>query len=94
MGCEEFALLHVFQCTRNLSFKAKSCDRPFDHRKWSPSDVMGDRVTVKHRLLFVTLIVSALLEARGLPSHLFGALGPRMHQLLHRSMGTGTSKYI
>ena len=32
---------------------------------------------------------SALLEARGLPSHLFGALGPRMHQLLHRSMSGG-----
>ena len=27
--------------------------------------------------MIVTLIVSALLEARGLPSHLFGALGPR-----------------
>ena len=35
----------------------------------------------------------ALLEARGLPSHLFGALGPRMHQLLHRSMSGGTSKF-
>ncbi|XP_035207810.1 E3 ubiquitin-protein ligase TRIP12-like isoform X3 [Stegodyphus dumicola] len=30
----------------------------------------------------------ALLEARGLPPHLFGALGPRMQHLLHRSMGT------
>ena len=36
----------------------------------------------------------ALLEARGLPTHLFGALGPRMHQLLHRSMTGGTSEYI
>ncbi|XP_064639626.1 E3 ubiquitin-protein ligase TRIP12-like isoform X2 [Lineus longissimus] len=35
--------------------------------------------------------LQALLEARGLPSHLFGALGPRMHQLLHRSM-SGVSK--
>ena len=33
---------------------------------------------------------SALLEARGLPSHLFGALGPRMHQLLHRTMTGGS----
>ncbi|XP_074658456.1 E3 ubiquitin-protein ligase TRIP12-like [Tubulanus polymorphus] len=33
--------------------------------------------------------LQALLEARGLPSHLFGALGPRMHQLLHRSMSGG-----
>ena len=36
---------------------------------------------------------SALLEARGLPTHLFGALGPRMHQLLHRSMSSGQSEY-
>ena len=35
----------------------------------------------------------ALLEARGLPPHLFGSLGPRMHQLLHRSMSGGVSKY-
>ncbi|KAK3801055.1 hypothetical protein RRG08_013451 [Elysia crispata] len=34
--------------------------------------------------------LQALLEARGLPSHLFGALGPRMHQLLHRTMSGGT----
>ncbi|KAL5005223.1 hypothetical protein ScPMuIL_018679, partial [Solemya velum] len=34
--------------------------------------------------------LQALLEARGLPSQLFGALGPRMHQLLHRTMGSGT----
>ncbi|GIY28323.1 e3 ubiquitin-protein ligase TRIP12 [Caerostris extrusa] len=33
----------------------------------------------------------ALLEARGLPPHLFGALGPRMQHLLHRSMGTTAS---
>ncbi|XP_021365731.1 E3 ubiquitin-protein ligase TRIP12-like isoform X1 [Mizuhopecten yessoensis] len=33
--------------------------------------------------------LQALLEARGLPSQLFGALGPRMHQLLHRTMGGG-----
>ncbi|XP_063707784.1 E3 ubiquitin-protein ligase TRIP12-like, partial [Culicoides brevitarsis] len=37
--------------------------------------------------------LQALLEARGLPPHLFGALGPRMHHLLHRSMGaSSTSK--
>ena len=35
--------------------------------------------------------LQALLEARGLPSQLFGALGPRMHQLLHRTMGSGGS---
>lgn len=34
--------------------------------------------------------LQALLEARGLPSQLFGALGPRMHQLLHRTMGGGS----
>ncbi|XP_013418116.1 E3 ubiquitin-protein ligase TRIP12 isoform X2 [Lingula anatina] len=34
--------------------------------------------------------LQALLEARGLPPHLFGALGSRMHQLLHRSMSGGT----
>lgn len=39
-------------------------------------------------------VLSALLEARGLPSHLFGALGPRMHQILHRSMSGGTSKAL
>lgn len=37
--------------------------------------------------------LQALLEARGLPPHLFGALGPRMHHLLHRTMGaSSTSK--
>ncbi|KAK3585606.1 hypothetical protein CHS0354_004511 [Potamilus streckersoni] len=35
--------------------------------------------------------LQALLEARGLPSQLFGALGPRMHQLLHRTMGGSSS---
>jgi len=41
----------------------------------------------------ITLIIllAALLEARGLPSQLFGALGPRMHQLLHRTMGSNSS---
>lgn len=33
----------------------------------------------------------ALLEARGLPPHLFSALGPRMHHLLHRTMGASSS---
>jgi E3 ubiquitin-protein ligase TRIP12 len=32
-----------------------------------------------------------LLEARGLPPQLFSALGPRMHHLLHRTMGTNSS---
>ncbi|XP_046854007.1 E3 ubiquitin-protein ligase TRIP12-like isoform X2 [Xenia sp. Carnegie-2017] len=35
--------------------------------------------------------LQALLEARGLPPHLFGSLGPRMHQLLHRSMSGGVN---
>lgn len=35
--------------------------------------------------------LQALLEARGLPPHLFGALGPRMHHLLHRTMGASSS---
>jgi len=35
----------------------------------------------------------ALLEARGLPSHLFGALGPRMHQLLLRSSMSGSGVF-
>ncbi|XP_025078831.1 E3 ubiquitin-protein ligase TRIP12-like isoform X3 [Pomacea canaliculata] len=38
--------------------------------------------------------LQALLEARGLPSHLFGALGPRMHQLLHRTMSGGTMSKV
>lgn len=37
--------------------------------------------------------LQALLEARGLPPHLFGALGPRMQHLLHRSMGANSCKY-
>ncbi|KAL1512943.1 hypothetical protein ABEB36_002442 [Hypothenemus hampei] len=35
--------------------------------------------------------LQALLEARGLPPHLFGALGPRMQHFLHRSMGSNSS---
>lgn len=38
--------------------------------------------------------LQALLEARGLPPHLFGALAPRMHHLLHRTIGTNTCNYI
>lgn len=34
--------------------------------------------------------LQALLEARGLPPHLLGALGPRMQHLLHRSMGANS----
>ncbi|XP_012882702.1 PREDICTED: E3 ubiquitin-protein ligase TRIP12 isoform X8 [Dipodomys ordii] len=33
--------------------------------------------------------LQALLEARGLPPHLFGPLGPRMSQLFHRTIGSG-----
>ncbi|XP_049822761.1 E3 ubiquitin-protein ligase TRIP12 isoform X2 [Aethina tumida] len=35
--------------------------------------------------------LQALLEARGLPPHLFGALGPRMQHILHRSIGAHSS---
>ncbi|XP_045472150.1 E3 ubiquitin-protein ligase TRIP12 isoform X2 [Harmonia axyridis] len=35
--------------------------------------------------------LQALLEARGLPPHLFGALGPRMQHILHRSMSSNSS---
>ena len=35
--------------------------------------------------------LQALLEARGLPPHLFGALAPRMQHILHRSMGSNTT---
>ncbi|XP_050411436.2 E3 ubiquitin-protein ligase TRIP12 [Patella vulgata] len=38
--------------------------------------------------------LQALLEARGLPSQLFGALGPRMHQFLHRTMSGGTMSKV
>lgn len=44
---------------------------------------------------FVNLAVFvpiALLEARGLPPHLFGPLGPRMSQLFHRTIGSGASE--
>ena len=34
--------------------------------------------------------LQALLEARGLPAHIFGALGPRMQHLLHRSIHSST----
>lgn len=36
--------------------------------------------------------LQALLEARGLPPHVFGALGPRMQHLLNRSMGASSGK--
>nr|AFR24284.1 thyrioid hormone receptor interactor 12 [Capra hircus] len=35
--------------------------------------------------------LQALSEARGLPPHLFGPLGPRMSQLFHRTIGSGAS---
>ncbi|CAL8126786.1 unnamed protein product [Orchesella dallaii] len=34
--------------------------------------------------------LQALLEARGLPPHLFGSLAPRMQQLLHRGMSNSS----
>jgi len=38
--------------------------------------------------------LQALLESRGLPPHLFGALGPRVQHLLNRSMTVSSSKYF
>lgn len=38
--------------------------------------------------------LQALLESRGLPPHLFGALGPRMQHLLHRSMGANSCEFV
>lgn len=38
--------------------------------------------------------LQALLEARGLPAHVFGALGPRMQHLLNRSMGASSGKFV
>ncbi|CAK9822921.1 E3 ubiquitin-protein ligase TRIP12 [Anthophora retusa] len=35
--------------------------------------------------------LQALLEARGLPPHLFGTLGPRVQHLLNRSMGASSA---
>lgn len=35
--------------------------------------------------------LQAILEARGVPSHLLGALGPRMQTLLHRTIGSSSS---
>ena len=50
-------------------------------------------VVVAVVLIYYVVIVNltALLEARGLPSHWFGALGPRMQQLLQRSMGNSST---
>lgn len=41
----------------------------------------------------IVLFSAALLEARGLPPHLFGPLGPRMSQLFHRTIGSGASTF-
>lgn len=35
--------------------------------------------------------LQAILEARGVPPHLLGALGPRMQTLLHRTIGSSSS---
>lgn len=37
--------------------------------------------------------LQALLEARGLPPHLLGALGPRMQHLLHRTVTANSGLY-
>ena len=34
--------------------------------------------------------LQALLESRGLPPHLFGALGPRVQHFLNRNMGVSS----
>lgn len=38
--------------------------------------------------------LQALLEARGLPPHLLGALGPRMQHLLHRTVTANSGKQL
>lgn len=38
--------------------------------------------------------LQALLEARGLPPHLFGSLAPRMQQLLHRGMNNSSGMFL
>ena len=43
-------------------------------------------------LSLAVFVLTALLEARGLPPHLFGPLGPRMSQLFHRTIGSGASE--
>lgn len=37
--------------------------------------------------------LQALLEARGLPPHLLGALGPRMQHLLHRTVTANSGEF-
>ena len=37
------------------------------------------------------LHLKALLEARGLPPHLLGALGSKMHWILHKSASSSNS---
>lgn len=38
--------------------------------------------------------LQALLEARGIPLHVFGALGHRMQHLIHRSMGSSSNSRV
>lgn len=38
--------------------------------------------------------LQALLEARGLPPHLLGALGPRMQHLLHRTVTANSGNLL
>lgn len=38
--------------------------------------------------------LQALLEARGLPPHLLGALGPRMQHLLHRTVTANSGEWL
>lgn len=37
--------------------------------------------------------LETLLASRGLPPSLFGALGPRMQHILHRSVSSSISKF-
>lgn len=56
------------------------------------SKLLTKNIFIQHFSIF-SLIV-ALLEARGLPAHLFGSLGPRMHLLLHQKFNNGASRFI
>ena len=47
------------------------------------------RQKLQHFRVFFYL---ALLEAKGLPAHLFGSLGPRMHLFLHKTFNSGAGK--
>jgi len=43
--------------------------------------------------MHTAMCCSALLESRGLPSHFFGSLRPRVHHLLHRNPNSGSGMF-